>query len=411
MPLDSVKMLSFVTKTISTTKAPIRVRFKLPSSSITANNGQVKLELPNNQYDYTTTGATAVAWFRTYLNEFDFTQQEAYSTTITGSVSPTTGLTIAVTPSTTLVANQLYEVVIMTQIVGSTDVNFNLLSDDNTQLKATFYSAGSTIIATDSARLYKYNSAPIVSVNSFYSLSNFATGTNTLIFGLTTSAGLAVSSSSLLEIEFPSASGSLIIDGLTLTDNKRQIPCGVVGINKRTTSSLTSSAVAPRCILVRSSTPKIRIENYEVASATTFNVILYDVQNSVIAQDAVDSLDAVVIYTNVNINSRSKVKLSRAFTTVTGSNPTSSSEPLAAASTAKDYYAAATLTNTITPWPASCSPNCRLLVRSTGSDWVFQSASTDFVFQIGSTSQTLIVDKANNAFGKSLICNLFPNLF
>lgn len=383
-------LLSLVTKSINATNVPIRVKFKLPVT-LQANLGKVTLKLPAGEYVYT--GGNRIGYFRTYNTDFDFTQIEASAISVGGSVS--VGWTFVVTTSVDLDPNKLHEVIIITDRVPLSDANFAQLSVDGKVLTATFDNNG-VLFAKDTIRIFKYQMTPVIMMSGFYYTSKYANDANILIFTLNLNSDITAFPTSRIEIQLPSASATIIKSGFTTAT--RQLMCGVT-LSARS----SSTAAAPRCILVHSEKPKIRIENYPAYTAgTVFNIIIYDLLNTVIPQDAVAYFDAVVVYTDVNTKLRSERKLTRAFTTSTGSaGPLSSS--IGTATTSSPNFAAVTTLSKSLVWATSDCDPCRIVIRSSGSDWKFQ----DFDFQIDGSSQGILLDFANNAFSKCLLFYYF----
>lgn len=307
------------------------------------------------------------------------------------------GTTFTVQPSTTLAANTLHEVIITTD---GTTPHFAKLSAANT-MPVSFENAGG-IINKETINLYVYQATPRITLEKLYYTSKYASEVNTLVLNMKANSATTIFATSTIEIEMPSASSTLIKS--TLTATSRQLTCGISGISIRG----TSTAAAPKCIIVQGTKPKIRIENYAIiASSTTFNVVLYDLSNSIIPQDDVAYLDLVVKYTDWNTKYRSQQKVTRAFTAISGTSPGTTTALSAPTMSSVNYGDSTTMTISVT-WPTgqTCSnTNCRIIIKSSGTDWKFTDA-TNFQFKIGTATpatQPIILDLANNAFGKSLI--------
>lgn len=384
--------MSFITKTIvsgSSSTAPIRVRFTL-GTDLQATTGKATLVLPANEYS--STSSSLVGYFRSYSNEIDFVQNEVSSFTISGSLG--SGFIIVVSPSVTLTAGMPHELVILADLQPSSNNNFKLISGDGKRLLAYFDNSG-TVFARESISLYLYRTASYITMAGFQFTSTSNSDVNTLILSLTINLIVSTFPTSVIEIEFPSASSTIINSGLS--SSSRQLPCGIINLNTR----ITSVQIAPRCTWVPSYIPKVRIENYAGYSAsevgTNFVVIFYELLNNVIPKDSVNALDLFITYTDQSLRARSRVKLTRAFTAA--SVLAAQTIGLASMTTSVPYYGeVSTLTQTIV-WPvgADCT-NCRLVVRANGWDWQFQGRS-DFQFSINGAVQTIYLDLANNAFG------------
>lgn len=380
--------LSFITKTINPSRAPIRVKFQL-TSILPATSGKIELQLPSGQYAYV---GNLYGFFRTYSTDFDYTQKEAYSISISGP-------TLTVQPIADLPANTVHEVIITTDQASTP--HFTILSANGKTMPVTFENSGG-IIFKQTINLYKYNSNPIVFLQNFYYTSKYASDLNVLVLNMKTNAATADFATSILEIELSSASSNLIQNGMT--SSTRQLTCGVTGVASSTVAVRSASkAAAPKCIIVQSTTPKIRIENYAaMATSSTFNIILYDLYNSIIPKDPVSYFDFVVVYTDMSTNARYKHKLTRAFTTTTGSSGTSSA--LSSPTLSSYYYGAPTALSVGVTWPSgqSCNANCRMVIRSSGTDWKFTDAA-NFQFQINTNVQSVLLDIANNYFGMNIL--------
>lgn len=394
-PFTSILFLSLMTKTINPPTAPIRVRFKLTQSlSYSSNSGQVKLVLPSNEYAWTDTGTNLLGYFRTYKNEFDFTQTQAAFITFSGTLS--TGYTI-VAGTPLLASGTLNELVIMTDRIPESTAHFAKLSADGKQLTASFsyIVSSTTILNKNTIDLYMYRGSPFVTISNFYYTSKYASDANSLVFTLNTNNDIPAYPTSAIEIELTSASTTLIKSGITTND--RQLSCGITVVTKR-----PNSVTAPRCIMVHSSPPKIRIENYEAFSAgTTFNVVIYDLLNTIIPQSSIKYFDAVVIYTDFDTKARSRVKLTRAFTALSGSAGAGTTALTDMTTSIPQYGSVSTLTQNVAWSTTMDCISCRFIVKSSGSDWKFKDPA-DFEFRIDGSLQTVILDTINNAFGKYL---------
>ena len=384
VPISSVGLFSLITKTINPSSAPIRVRFKL-DTDLQAITGQVTIILPSNQYEYTSPNVARRGYFRTYTSEVDFIQKEIYSIAITGSL--TSGYTITAKPVTPLAANVFHELVVFFEQLPGSSSHFNKISADNKRFLAYFDNAG-IVFAREAVPIYVYRSSPIPLAGLQYTSSSVSDN-NTLILSFTVNFAISTFPTSIIEIEFPSANHIVIKSGLTYND--RQFSCGIIGLEKRTTS-----VENPRCIWVPSHIPKIRIENYAAHTiGTSFDVILYDLLNSVVSKNSVNALDLLISYLDQNLRSKSRLKLTRAFITTPG--PAVLVTDLMSMTASPPYYGAiSTLTQNII-WPAGMSCTfCRLVVRSSGWDWKFKG---DFKFHINGAEQTIYRDLASNSFG------------
>lgn len=385
-------MFSFVTKTINPASAPIRVRFKL-DTDLQATTGQVTIVLPSNEYSWSSTG-TLIGYFRTYTSEVDFIQKEAYFITLTGSIG--SGFTIVAKPATSLIANIFHELIVLFAQTPNTNSHFNILSADGKNLLAFFDNSGTTF-ARESVTLYRYRTTPAISIAGFHFTSNSDSDTNTLIFSFVLNSAITTFPTSMIEFEFPSANDIVIKSGLTTSNS--QFSCQIIGLDQRSTS-----VQPPRCRWIPSHIPKIRIENHAAHTVgTSFVVILYDLLNSVVPKNSVNSLDAIISYTDLSAKSRRRLKLMRAFTTTSG--PAFSVIDLTGMTASVPYYGAvSTLTQTIV-WPAGMGCSfCRLVVQASGWDWKFKGTS-NFEFKINGVSQNIYLDLVNNAFSIFLHLN------
>lgn len=385
MPISSVGLLSFITKSINLSTAPIRIRFRL-STDLQATIGKVTLTLPSSEYSYSSSGSL-VGYFRSYSNEIDFIQKEAYSISISGTLSP--GYIIVASPATTLTADMLHELVVLNDLNPQTNSNFGKLLNEGKSLLAVFDNSG-TQFARGSIPLYTYKPTSHISITGFQFTSTSDSTINTLVLSLVIASGITAFPASVIEIEFPSASNTLINVGLS--DSNRQLQCGVLGLDKRT----TSVEIAPRCTWVPSYIPKIRIENYaSKLIGANFVIILYDLLNNIIPKSSVNSLDMVITYTDQNLQVRSRSKLTRAFTAISG--PAVQTITLSDMTTSVPYYGEVSILTQTIVWPTGMDcTTCQFVIR--GWDWQFTGRS-DFEFRINGVLQTIYLDLANNAFG------------
>ena len=389
-------MLSFMTRTINPAKAPFRIRFRL--SSALSTSGNVKITLPANQYGYT--GTSLLCYFKTYTSELDYTTQisatGASTPTITGTLG--TGYTMTVSPRSTLAANRIHELVCDTDDL----TGFNRLAIDNQMLTATF--TDGTALAITSLPLYRYQANPALRMNSLHIGTQYSTNPNTIILSLTANSLISTFPNQAVEIEFTSASNALIKSGFNSLS--RDIQCGIVptvsNVNLRSLSKGTL-----RCTLVQSSPPKVRIENYnQINSGTTFTLMLYDLDNSKIAQSFIGYLDIKVLVTNPATGTQFQHRARRLFTPLASGVTIPTTALDFPTSSILTYSTATTLTSSIT-WAAgdTCSlGSCRLIIKGKNTDWKFRRTSFDFT--VNGASQSELVDEVNNIFGKYFYLNI-----
>ena len=385
----SAQVASFLTKSINNNnRVPIRLKFTL-ANNIPANTGSVSLELPAGEYAYDTT-SNLLCYFRTYSNELDYTETQAADCQVAGTSA--TGLTVTATPATALAANTQQELIVNTD--STTNPGFAQIGSAGNYVTISFSNAGG-VVASSRPMLYEYENPPLVQITDFYYTSNY-NDPNTIILELTANIAIPIFPTSLIELELTSASGNIIQSGQTATT--RDIECGVVGLTARAASSSTL-----RCVIVDDAVPKIRIENYAaITSGTVFYLMLYDLDNTVIAQNLVGGFDAVLVTTNTNTNRQSQHHLTRMFLARTGSLENAALTLNFPTSSSLVYNTATTLTESIT-WGTgdSCTTDCRLIVRGLDTDWKFQG--TGFQFAIDGTVQSVLLDQVNNIFGKTFI--------
>jgi len=237
-------------------------------------------------------------------------------------------------------------------------------------------------------------------MTSFLFTSKYSADPNALVFTMRINTALTVYPNRRIEIELPSASSSLIGSGWT--SSSRNLPCGfsTTSLVKRTTTSSTL-----RCTFVQGTVPKIRIENYAALAATnTFQVIIYDLANSVIAQDFVKYFDATVVVTNEAGNTQSRHKLRRGFPLETATTLMQTSTGTFPTSGTAAYATSTTLTKATVSWSeTTASTKGRFLIRAKNTDWKFGRTGTATGFTVGGTSQSnVIVDTVNQ-----IMCNKF----
>jgi len=387
IPSANMLMLSFFTKTINPPQAPFRLRFKL--TSVLSTSGTVEVTLPANEFSYT--GTNLICYFKTYTSDLDYTLKRsalgASAPTITGSLG--TGFIITASPSANLAANTQHELV----CDADDYAGFNIIGSDNKFLTATF--TDTTTLATGSIPLYQYQATPILRINNFYLGTKYTTNPNTIILSLTAQSTITEFPNQVAEIEFSSASSGLIKAGFTALS--RDLPCGIVS----SVTLRTSSKGTLRCTLIQSSPPRVRIENYaQIATGTTFSLMLYDLDNSILVQSFIDYLDFKVLVTDAVNGRQSRHLARRIFTT----EPAGVTIPTATldfpTSSATTYSTVTTLTSAIT-WNAAdtCTlGTCRFIIKAKNTDWKFRSTAFDFT--IDGTAQTKLVDEVNNIIGK-----------
>jgi len=379
----SAAVVSFLTKDINPNRAPIRIKFNL-ANALPINTGDVELTLPPGEFNYDQ-ASNPVCYFRTYQNDLDFTEQQAANCAITGTLGQ--GWTITATAPYTLPANQNHELIIETD---SGNPNFNQIGTPNEELSVRFTSNGNNLAASI-IPLYPYQANPFLEVTNFYYTSLNAGDPNTLIFELTANANIPNFPDSLIEFELTSASGSIIQQGQTAA--QRTLQCGIVGINAR-----GASEAPTRCVIVNSNPPRVRIENYAAINAgNNFYVMLYDLNDGVIARDYVGAFSAKLITTNLNTGRQSQETLTRMFV---GRAGTTAAAPITTdfpTSSSLIYNTGTTLSKGIN-WAAgdSCT-DCRLIFRGIDTDWIFPG--NGFNFAINGNGQDVLVDTTNNIFG------------
>ena len=386
----SAAVSSFITRNTAPGRVPLRLKFTL-ATALPVTTGTVTLTLPANEFNYDTTSNLA-CYFRTYTNSLDYTESTATSCTASGALN--TGFVITAVTSVALAQNTLQELVVETD--SASNPYFNVISSANKQLLVSFASAGTTLVAGSSITLYQYQATPFISASGFSYMTKLAQDPNTLFIQLSTATTILAFPSTLIELELSSASSAIIKSGLA--QGTRDIQCGLVTLTLR-----TSSVATLRCTLVSSSPPRVRIENYAaIASGASFYLMLYDLDNSVVAQDYLSFLDAKLIVTNLATNLQSQYQLTRMYQANTGTagvTPTTQAFPTSSATT---YNTVTVLSSTIGWNAADTCTNCRFLVRGLATDWAFLT-STDFQFLINSASQTVILDQVNNIFGNYLL--------
>ena len=383
-PVSSQNFLSFYTKTVASIPspyAPLRINFILPSPSLSAA-GTMTIVLPSSQYTYTNTFGW-VCYFRSYTTESYYTQSPA---TCTVTASPP--LTIVATASAALAANVKHQLVVESSNgVMANDFAVYSSVTANT-FKVTFANSGTTIAFASNIPLYTYKPTHIAQPASLYATNIYSSDANTLIMQVTTTSAITAYPNYLMEINFPSASSALINFGATTAP--RTITCGLIGLTAR------SIYAQPRCVLVQSTIPKVRIENFDALPTvgTTFSVILYDLANTVIAVDSVRYLDINFVVKAFDFTTRYEGALLKMFTPTTGSaSPLTTSSNFPTHSAVTSYYTAATLTATIA-FAYTCS-SCKFIVRGTNTNYVFTGSLT----VTGTAGSTTLFDTVNNIFG------------
>ena len=386
IPRDSYDniVINRVIKTIGSTRTPIRVKFEL-TSSLAAGSGTVILDLPSNEFNYDTS-STVVCVFKTYQGSgLLYTESDA-ACDVSGSL--TQGFVITAVTDVTLSANVIHELVVST--TNSASPNFNQFSGSSKQLVVSFRSGGNNI-AYKNIDLYQFQTSAPFKISDFYFTSAYSSDPNTLILALSTSTSVAAFPSSLIEFELTSASSSIIKNGLSSDD--RNLTCGIVGLDMRSSSNSNL-----RCIFVQSSPPKVRLENYDaISSGTTFYVMLYDLDNSVIADDFVSYFDFKVLYTAVADQTQSQHQLTRLFRATSGGGETSTTESGVLSTSATTYGASTTLSSSLTWTSANECTNCRIIGQGASVPWQFEDGSLSLT--IAGSSQSLLIDSVNNIFG------------
>ena len=376
--------LRFYTKTVSTTStsyAPLRINFILPSPSLSAG-GTVTVVLPSSQYGYTNTVGW-VCYFRSHVTDSYYTQSSASCT-----VSASPPLTIVATASAALAASVKHQLVVESlNNVLANDFAVYSSATANT-FKITFSNSGTDVAYASNVPLYPYKPTHLAQPANFYITNIYSGNANTLITQISTTGAIAAYPNYLMEINFPSASSALIKFGVTPAT--RNIQCGVVGLAARST-------YAPvRCVLVQSTIIKVRIENFDtIASGVTFSVMLYDLANNILAANSVAYLDINFVVKKYDFTSRYEGALLKMFTPTTGTfSPTTSTGDFPTHSGVTSYNTATTL-STKFGFTDTCSSGCRFMIRGTSTNYVFTNS-----FAIGGTAQSLtLFDTVNNILG------------
>ena len=111
---SSVVMYPFESRISTIANAPLRIRFKLPSSSVASTNG--KFTLAYSQIGYSTAHLCYIIAYSSYAAMMQQTQRSTYKVTCSSSSS-----TITVTPAVTLtvVSSLYYELVMMPLNINS----------------------------------------------------------------------------------------------------------------------------------------------------------------------------------------------------------------------------------------------------------------------------------------------------
>lgn len=206
-----------------------------------------------------------------------------------------------------------------------------------------------------------------------------------MVFQFTTSTALTAFPSTVIEINFLSTSGTAIKSGLT----SRNIPCGIVGISKRTSSSNL------KCTLVYNTIPKIRIENHlAISASTTVTIMLYDLDNSVIVQSFMQYSDFEVVAYTSSFSGKHIARLHSMYTTAPGSaSPSTPTLAFPSFGSPPYYY---DTSNPVLNFPTTtmvAGPTGKLLL-SINNDYNFQGTSV--TFRIDSTTLTSFVDTVNS---------------
>mmetsp|Transcript_24192 Transcript_24192/g.21277 ORF Transcript_24192/g.21277 Transcript_24192/m.21277 type:complete len:295 (+) Transcript_24192:1332-2216(+) len=244
-----------ITREIDAARVPIRIRFKSAAAV-----RSVKVKLPANEYDFPTSNGGAVQTLSCTVREIvveDVPYGRFIDTTPNRcekmAVAITLGWELELDVGSSLSTGTLYELIFST--TDTTDPHFDQLSSDSETAQVTFYSDDvTTAIATKVLPLYQYQATPLVSLDSVMFFTKKQNDKNTIVFTLDTNAVLTDSGLSNFEIEFTSASSTAIKNGFT----GRNLPCVLDGT---AVQELAISNDYPRCTLVETTPPRVRVEN------------------------------------------------------------------------------------------------------------------------------------------------------
>ena len=186
------------TKLISTTTAPIRIKFQLVYT-LAAGSGRVVVNLPANQFNFDPSSVLTCS-FRAYTGAGPDYSETAATCTFSGSY--TQGFTIQANTTSQLPGGVLYEL-----ILGPTNTNnpnFDVFNGITSRANIGFAN-GFGFIGYAVVDVNKYQQTPFASLTDFY-FTSLASGTpNTLILSVTSTGKINNYPSTIIEIELSSA--------------------------------------------------------------------------------------------------------------------------------------------------------------------------------------------------------------
>lgn len=374
--------VNHTTKQVSTTTAPIRIKFQL-DQTLLPGLGRVLVSLPANSFNFVLNPGDSCE-FRSY---FGLGQDYVYNPgfcSIGGSLAQ--GYVIQANTTTgRLSAGVIHELVINSA--------FNVFVGASNQATVSFAN-NYNFFAYANVDVYQYQATPFAALNDFYFTSIASQTPNTLILSVTSNRKINNFPLSTIEIELTSASSSKITSGVS--QSNPQMQCGVVGLSVR-----QNSVSDIRCIVVNSSPPKVRIENYDTISANqNFNIMLYALDNSVIAQDLYSYFDASIIVNDMRSSLLSRHNLVRMFTPLTGTAQSSAPESDTFSINAEGGYGTTSHLSTELSWTSSnACVSCKIIGQANNLPWQLQNGGVALLIN-GAQQQNILVDNVNNIFGR-----------
>lgn len=170
----SVMLYPFQSRISAVSNAPLRIRFKLPSSSVGSTNG--KFTLTYSQIGYTTSHLCYIIEYSSYAAMMQQTQRTTYKVSCSSS---STTITVIPTVTLTVGSSNYYELVMMPLNINAagcstygcvTQSGYQQTNFDMANFIAYNHKTTPTIISQQSQKLYSYEGSSFLGLQQIYIL-------------------------------------------------------------------------------------------------------------------------------------------------------------------------------------------------------------------------------------------------
>ena len=376
-PPSFFNTLKFITKEISPSRAPIRIRFKIGTTALQASGGVIILNL-GPEFTYDTNGKMS-CMIRIYTTEDDFSQNEVKE------VAPDTSNSqrITITPGIQLDQSQSIEVIL--EVSSDTSPHFAVPTSGSPLITASFKNGGMAI-GEETYFVSLFKASPSLELRELRVLSLENIASNFIKIGVTAQEDLPAYPEVSIEAEFP----------LVLTTGlPRVFTCGMGSIKLR------ESSTSVRCILAGSTPLRIRFEGLgAIEQGKDFELYLYNVDNWLLTKDSYIKYFSAKLLVKENRKIKSQTKLTKFFKGKVATNPGTTNINFPPG-TQMHYGGYSTISRKIT-WNEPCLilHLCRILVTSLKT-WKFKPETKLYIDNV---QQTISVDEFTNS-----LCKDFPS--